>query len=165
MGDLYRVEITDRTSDEVQARLVLISVQSADLPAKKNIALQVLTEMFYELFDEEYTFFDAFDPVQFAGYEDLESIEKRICLSRLAFHMADRYALFLAQAEKEIVWVKMIGDGNFEHVEAWEEALYDDRKPECEPWTEIRFKVRDPEILEHVEIGMRVPSRMFDKTE
>ena len=168
MADLYKIEIMDIDKTEVVAKIYLHNVQSADLPCKKNIGMQVITDSFYHmtnmttdvnLLDEEIEFL-------------LENSEKEKInfYNKYIFDIEDGdYSKYLSIANEEIIQIEIIKEEDWDTVEDWEQELFDDIKEEdrkiTPPSTSFKFKVVNKNLINHLKVGLEWTTAMWDRDE
>lgn len=168
MSDLYRIKIIGIVGNELVAKVYLHNTQAPDLPAKKNIGLQLLTDSFFHM-------------VNMPNDLNLEAIEieallehcDRTTLMEYDQYIHDstkvNYEQYIAIAEQEIEHIEITAEENWETVASWEEEIYEgvsyyETKTPV-PATTFLIKVFNKKLLKHLTEDLEWTSPMWDRTE
>lgn len=164
MTDLYRIRIDACVAGEVTATIALNDPQASDLPAKSNVALQVLTDSFRHIRE----FPDEVRP-DCSGYGQLAP-RAQVELERLDGLLREgAYARYVSEAAEQVLLVEQAGEAGWDAVDAWESELLAGVAPdETEtpaPSITLRLRVRDPELTGHLVPGLTWTTPIWDRTE
>lgn len=168
MSDLYRIKIIGIVGNELVAKIYLHNTQASDLPAKKNIGLQVLTDSFFHM-------------VNMPKDVNLEAVEieallkdcERSILNAYDQYIHDSekvsYGEYIAIAEQEIEHIEITAEENWKTVSLWEEEIYEgvgyfETKTPV-PATTFLIRVFNKKLLKHLKEGLEWTSPMWDRTE
>lgn len=168
MSDLYKIKIISIVGNELVAKVYLHNTQAADLPAKKNIGLQILTDSFFHMLNMQ-------EDINLSA-EIIESLlnvsdQKHLMEYDQYIHDSDKvnYETYIAIANREIVEIKITAEENWETVSDWEEEIYDgvdyDETKTPVPSTTFLIKVLNKDLLKHLQKDLEWTTPMWDRTE
>ncbi|WP_109098550.1 hypothetical protein [Aquimarina sp. AU58] len=158
--DSYRIKIIDIDDAYVKATYFLYSTQVPDLPLKKNIAFQFITDAYYHLKEFESRVY--LNTIKISS----EKISELLYLCAIRelnayndmLRNIDQSPEYTAISNREIQNLELILDKNWDLVDTWEKEIFEGieySKTSIEaPSSTIRFKVKNKKILKHLVSGL-----------
>lgn len=170
--DSYFIKILAIKGSEVTAIYHLYSTQVPDLPLKKNIAFQFITDAYYCL--------NEFDIWCYFNEEVITPEKKAELLNHCAVKELEAYNKLLrnvdqspeytAIANQQILSLELLLDKNWDVADEWEKEIFngtDYFKTTIEaPSSTLKFSVKNEQLLKHITPGLKWSTRsIWDRDE
>ncbi len=158
--DSYRIKIIDIDNTSVKATYFLYSTQVPDLPLKKNIAFQFITDAYYHLKEFESRVY--LNTINITTTKTSELLRHCATQELNAYNdmlrNIDQSPEYTAISNREIQNLELILDKNWDLVDTWKKEIFEGieySKTSIEaPSSTIQFKVKNKKMLKHLVPGL-----------
>ena len=168
MADLYRIKIDKIQDETVTSTIYLHNFQAADLPANKNVALQIIMDSFFHMKEmpedinlsraEIVKLLSNCSETELSKYSDMLHKQGKVGNEK-----------FLAISEILINSVIEVSDKNWDKVDLWIGELDKGTKPDRTqieaPSIQIQFQLSKNALHNHLKAGLEWTTPMWDREE